>query len=63
LPASYTLHADGTAICLPGDVDARSTESALPSVHDATPKPVQSAGPSLISDAFDYPTVPTIICE
>jgi hypothetical protein len=41
LPASYTLHADGTAICLPGDVDARSTESALPSVHDATPKPVQ----------------------
>lgn len=41
LPTRYTFNADGTAIYLTGDVDARSTESALPSVHDATPVPVQ----------------------
>ena len=29
LPTRYTFNADGTAIYLTGDVDARSTESAL----------------------------------
>ncbi|MFM0129805.1 hypothetical protein [Paraburkholderia sediminicola] len=41
LPTRYTFNADGTAIYLTGDVDARNTESALPSVRDATPVPVQ----------------------